>query len=131
MPPTPRRDPETAKAGLRRFLEGLLALGITSVNAAGVQLSSPDQWRLIQETYTLWGEKLPRLTVQARLSPGYDRFDDLKTSVETTIRNLEATPFRTGFGNDRLKVGAIKMSIDGAYSGPTSWLLPPYPPAGL
>ena len=127
MPPTPRRDPETAKAGLRRFLEGLLALGITSVNAAGVQLSSPDQWRLIQETYTLWGEKLPRLTVQARLSPGYDRFDDLKTSVETTIRNLEATPFRTGFGNDRLKVGAIKMSIDGAYSGPTSWLLPPYP----
>jgi predicted amidohydrolase YtcJ len=127
MPPTPRREPEEAKAGLRRFLEGLLAVGITSVNAAGVQLTSPDQWRLIQDTYAEFGETLPRLTVQARLSPGYDRFDDLETSVETTIRELESMPFHTGFGNDRLKVGAIKMSIDGAYSGPTSWLLPPYP----
>ena len=127
MPPTPRRDPEKAKAGLRRFLEGLLAVGITSVNAAGVQLTSPDQWRLIQDTDAEFGETLPRLTVQARLSPGYDRFDDLETSVETTIRELESMPFHTGFGNDRLKVGAIKMSIDGAYSGPTSWLLPPYP----
>lgn len=127
MPPTPRRDPETAKAELRRFLQGLLALGITSVNAAGVMLTSPDQWRWIQDTYDLWGETLPRLTVQARLSPGFDRFDDIETSVETTIKELESMPFHTGFGNDRLKVGAIKMSIDGAYSGPTSWLLPPYP----
>lgn len=127
MPPTPRRDPETAKAELRRFLEGLLAVGITSVNAAGVVLTSPDQWRWVQDTYDRWGETLPRLTVQARLSPGFDRFDDLETSVETTIQELESMPFHTGFGNDRLKVGAIKMSIDGAYSGPTSWLLPPYP----
>ena len=127
MPPAAPRDPKTAKAELRRFLEGLLAVGITSVNAAGVQLTSPDQWRLIQDTYAESGENLPRLTVQARLSPGYDRFDDLETSVETTIRELESMPFHTGFGNDRLKVGAIKMSIDGAYSGPTSWLLPPYP----
>ncbi|MCZ6645676.1 MAG: amidohydrolase family protein, partial [SAR324 cluster bacterium] len=127
MPPVPRPDPETAKAGLRRFLEGLLAVGITSVNAAGVELSRPDQWRLIQETYALWGEKLPRLTVQARLWPGYDRFENLKTGAESTIRELEAMPFRTGFGNDRLKIGAIKMSIDGAFSGPTSWILPPYP----
>ena len=127
MPPAPRPDPETAKAELRRFLEGLLAVGITSVNAAGVEFSRPDQWRLIQETYARWGENLPRLTVQARLWPGYDRFEDLKTGAESTIRDLEAMPFRTGFGNDRLKVGAIKMSIDGAYSGPGSWLLPPYP----
>ena len=127
MPPAAPRDPKTAQAELRRFLEGLLAVGITSVNAAGVQLNSPGQWRLVQDTYAAWGDRLPRLTVQARLSPGYDRFDDLETSVETTIQELEAMPFHTGFGNDRLKVGAIKMSIDGAYSGPTSWLLPPYP----
>ena len=127
MPPPAPRDPKTAQAELRRFLEGLLAVGITSVNAAGVQLNSPDQWRLVQNTYAAWGDSLPRLTVQARLSPGFDRFDDLETSVETTIQELEAMPFHTGFGNDRLKVGAIKMSIDGAYSGPTSWLLPPYP----
>ncbi len=127
MPPTPPRDPETAKAELRRYLEGLLAVGITSVNAAGVVLTSPDQWRWVQDTYDRWGEALPRLTVQARLSPGFDRFGDLETAVETTIRELESMPFHTGFGNDRLKVGAIKMSIDGAYSGPGSWLLPPYP----
>ena len=55
------------------------------MNAAGVELSRPDQWRLIQETYALWGEKLPRLTVQARLWPGYDRFENLKTGAESTI----------------------------------------------
>jgi predicted amidohydrolase YtcJ len=127
MTPLPRPDPQQAKAGMRRFLEALLAVGITSLNVAGIEITNPDQWRTLQDLYAEAGDKLPRLTVQLRISPGYDRFDDLKTAIETTTRELQALPFRTGFGDDRLKVGAIKMSIDGAFSGPTSWILPPFP----
>jgi predicted amidohydrolase YtcJ len=34
--------------------------------------------------------------------------------------------FRTGFGNDRLKVGPIKLFIDGSVPGMTGWMSRPY-----
>ena len=127
LPPAPSLDPETARANIRRFLEGLLAVGITSANVAGITIPVTDQWRWIQDTYDRWGEQLPRVILQPRLRPAYERFDDLKTNVATTIRELEALPFHTGFGNERLKIGAIKMSVDGAFSGPSAWTLEAYP----
>ncbi len=39
---------------------------------------------------------------------------------------MERLGVRTGFGNDRLKVGAIKMSIDGGLSAPVFWSLKEY-----
>ena len=127
LPPAPSLDPETARGNIRRFLEGLLAVGITNANVAGISMPVTDQWRWIQDAYDRWGDQLPRLVVQPRLVPAYDRFDDLQTGVATTIRELEALPFHTGFGNERLKIGAIKMSVDGAFSGPDAWTLEAYP----
>ena len=127
LPPAPSLDPETARANIRRFLEGLLAVGITNANVAEIALPVTDQWRWIQDTYDRWGDQLPRVILQPRLRPAYDRFDDLKTGVATTICELEALPFHTGFGNERLKIGAIKMSVDGAFSGPDAWTLEAYP----
>ena len=125
VPPVSPLDPEVARAGLRRYLEGLLTLGITNANAAGI--SVPAQLPVIQDVYDRWGDQLPRLVVQPRLTPGYDAFDDIETGVATTIRQLEAIPFHTGFGNERLKMGAIKMAVDGAFSGPDAWTLEAYP----
>ena len=125
VPPAPTIDPDTARAGLRRYLEGLLAVGITSANAAGIAV--PVQLPVIQDVYDRWGDQLPRLIVQARLTPRYDRLEDLETGVAATIRQLEAMPFHTGFGNERLKMGAIKMAVDGAFSGPDAWTLEAYP----
>lgn len=108
----------------RRQLVQLRGLGITSVNMAGLR---PAQLRLAQTLYERHGEELPRMTVQIRLSPGYDTYDDPVLGARESIRELESLGFRTGFGNERLKVGAIKMSIDGGLSAPVLWTLASYP----
>jgi predicted amidohydrolase YtcJ len=120
-------DSEIAREGLRRYLEELLTLGITNANAAGIPVPLSLQLPLIQDVYDQWGDQLPRLVIQPRLMPGYDQYEDLETGVARTIELLEAMPFHTGFGNDRLKMGAIKFSMDGAFSGPDAWTLEPYP----
>jgi predicted amidohydrolase YtcJ len=95
-----------------RMLE-FASMGISSVNVASVR---PDQFRLFQATSARYGEELPRATLQLRLSPGYDTWDDLEEGVRVSIEEMESLGFVTGFGDDRLRIGAIKMSIDGGLS---------------
>jgi predicted amidohydrolase YtcJ len=53
--------------------------------------------------------------------PGFDAYDDLELSVKDAIAEIEGLGIVTGFGDDRLKIGAIKMSIDGGLSAPAYW----------
>jgi predicted amidohydrolase YtcJ len=124
-PHVPRQDPTRASAekSLRETLDGLPALGITSINVAGVR---PHELRHIQDLYDAKGQDLVRMTAQIRMSPGYDAFDDLGVAVKDTIREIEGLGFHTGFGNDRLKIGAIKMSIDGGLTGQGQWTIDGY-----
>lgn len=108
---------------LRHRMLEFASMGITSVNVASVR---PRQLRLFQATYDRYGEELPRATLQLRLSPGYDTWDDLVEGVRVSIEELESLGFVTGFGNDRLRLGAVKMSIDGGLSAPVFWSLEPY-----
>ncbi len=124
VPAPPPAPDEEAEGQLRSRLSGLLPLGITSINSAGVR---PDQMRWLQSTYERWGETLPRTTVQLRLSPGYDSFDDLDEGAAVSIDELEALSFVTGFGSDRLTLGSVKMSIDGGFSAAAFWTLEPHP----
>lgn len=103
---------------LRSLLLQFASSGVSSVNVAGVR---PDQLRHFQALYEREGENLPRATLQVRLRPGYDAFDDLDESVEVAIAELEGLGIMTGFGDERLKIGAIKMSIDGGLSAPAYW----------
>jgi predicted amidohydrolase YtcJ len=64
--------------------------------------------------------------MQIRLSPGHDTYDDPAEGIRNSIAEIEALSFRTGFGDDRLKLGAVKMSIDGGLSAPVFWSLEPY-----
>jgi predicted amidohydrolase YtcJ len=124
MPPEgPRENEETILSTYRRQLGQLASLGITSINVAGVR---PDGLRRVQQLYERWGDELPRATLQIRLSPGHDTYDDTEEGVRNSIAELEALGVRTGFGNDRLKIGAIKMSIDGGLSAPVFWSTTPY-----
>jgi len=109
---------EPSIENLRALLLQFASSGVTSVNVAGVR---PDQLRYFQALYARDGEDLPRATVQIRLRPGYDAYDDLDLSVRDAIAELEGLGFVTGFGNDRLQIGAIKMSIDGGLSAPAYW----------
>ncbi|MGI9204954.1 MAG: amidohydrolase [Woeseiaceae bacterium] len=103
---------------LKSLLLQFASAGVSSVNVAGVR---PNELRHFQALYEREGENLPRATLQIRLRPGYDAFDDLDESVEVAIAELEGLGFITGFGDERLKIGAIKMSIDGGLSAPAYW----------
>ncbi|MCH8335221.1 MAG: amidohydrolase [Proteobacteria bacterium] len=114
---------DQAIENLRKLLLQFASSGVTSVNVAGVR---PDDLRLFQALYARHGGELPRATLQIRLRPGYDAYDDLDESVRVAISEMEALGFVTGFGNERLQIGAIKMSIDGGLSAPAYWSLKPY-----
>jgi predicted amidohydrolase YtcJ len=103
---------------LKTLLLQFASSGVTSVNVAGVR---PEQLRYFQALYERDGEFLPRATLQIRLRPGYDAYDDLELSVRDAIIELEGLGFVTGFGDERLQIGAIKMSIDGGLSAPAYW----------
>jgi predicted amidohydrolase YtcJ len=124
MPQEAARETDQARLALyRKQLSQLASMGITSINVASVR---PADFRLIQQLYAQWGEELPRATLQLRLSPGHDTYDDPEEGVRNSIAEMEALAVHTGFGNDRLKIGAIKMSIDGGMSAPVFWSLKPY-----
>ena len=61
-----------------------------------------------------------------RMRPGHDAFDDMDLAVKSTITEINALGVRTGFGNDRMKIGGIKMSVDGGLSAPVYWSAKPY-----
>jgi predicted amidohydrolase YtcJ len=114
---------DQAIENLRQLMLQFASTGVTSVNVAGVR---PDKLRLFQILYARHGEELPRATLQIRLRPGFDAYDDLDESVRVAIAEMEGLGFVTGFGDERLRIGAIKMSIDGGLSAPAYWSLEPY-----
>jgi predicted amidohydrolase YtcJ len=117
-------DPASARVALRHTLDQLPALGVTSISVPGMR---PKELRFIQDLYAHEGDSLVRATVQLRLWPGYDEYDDLGVAVRESIREMEGLSFHSGFGNERLKLGAIKLSIDGGLTGQGFWSTQPYP----
>ena len=114
---------DQAIENLRQLLLQFASSGVTNVNVAGVR---PDRLRVFQALYARHGDELPRATLQIRLYPGYDRYDDLEESVRVAIAEMQGLGFVTGFGDERLQIGAIKMSIDGGLSAPAYWSLESY-----
>jgi hypothetical protein len=91
------------------MLRDQLALGITSVVEAGV---SPEEFTLWQSIYEEQGEELPRATVQLY-------WNGAKTIAERG--------YEPGWGNERFRAGAIKVLVDGGFTGPAAYTIEPYP----
>ena len=91
-----------------QVLRDQLALGITSVVQAGVSPRGFERWERIYEEV---GDELPRANVQIRWS-GADRMRDFG--------------WITGDGDERLRVGAIKVFVDGGFTGPAAYTIEPY-----
>lgn len=67
------------------------------------------------------------MTVQLRVSPGFDSHDDPEIGARESIAEIEAIGDpRKYFSTEKLKLGAVKMSIDGGLSAPIFWSLKPY-----
>ena len=104
----PRAAPEELRETQIQMLRNQLALGITSLIQAGESPRGFERWESI---YDELGDELPRATVQIRWV-GADRLADFGRI--------------TGDGDDRLRVGAIKVLVDGGFTGPAAYTIEPY-----
>jgi len=104
MPPFPLKD---RLRGLRLACDRYLASGITSVHDALVSAQTLETY---QEAFKSGGCKV---RVYMLISIEY-------------LPHLRALNFRTGFGNEWLKIGGIKILADGAIAGRTAYLSEPY-----
>lgn len=106
-------------------LKALLELGITSLMEATGSIddepvgqggiASPGghaTFRRMQAVYAEQGADLPRMAMYISY-PGAER--------------LKAYPHHTGYGDERLRIGAIgESAVDGGFTGPTAWTLVDY-----
>ncbi len=109
----PDATPEELRASFVDNLRGLLALGITSVIQAGVDLEGYAEWETV---YASHAGELPRAAVQLRVPPDPPQAIDM-------LRRFGRT---TGDGDEWLRVGAVKFFVDGGFSGAAAWTVEPY-----
>ena len=104
----PDATPEELRESHVAMLRDQLSLGITSLIQAG---ETPEGFAVWENIYAEHGRELPRAAVQIRW---------------VGARRLAAFGGRTGDGDERLRVGAIKVLVDGGFTGPAAYTREPY-----
>ena len=108
----PDAEPAEIRADLAKRLNALFSLGITSVTDAS---TSVDDYRSIwRPLYANAAQPLPRATVQ--INP-----DLVHRGSQGAIAELAALGAVTGGGNEFLRIGAVKVFVDGGFTGPAAW----------
>lgn len=93
-------------------LNALLEKGITSITNA---VSTPSDYRMWEELYGDAQLPLPRAAMQM---------------IWTDPVPINALREQVGAGNDMLKLGAIKIAVDGGFTGPAAYTTEPYKDQG-
>lgn len=109
--PTPNRSDEVE--GILLAFQKFLSVGITTVHDAS---ATSDMIRLYQDALER-GQPV-RVYMLVR---GGDRW-----GPSQILQDFSKTNIRTGFGNDRLKVGGVKITHGNSLSARTCWLYEPY-----
>lgn len=109
------------RASLIENIRNVLSLGITSFTLAGTSPAGYAEW---EEIYRRHSDTLPRATVQIRWAAPEGRSD--QSIAWAGAEKMKAFGRKTGDGNDRLKIGAVKVSVDGGFTGPAAYTLQPY-----
>lgn len=104
----PRATREETRPSFVQHLQDLLELGITSMTQAGVSTRGYEEWETV---YSEHGEGLPRASVQIRWGGP---------------EQMEGFGKKTGDGDDRLRVGAVKVFVDGGFTGPSAYTIDEY-----
>ncbi len=112
VPPVSVKDQEQA---LRDIQKRYHAAGLTGIMDPGV---TPEMMRIYQ---SLWSRG--ELTVRSVLMP----LADSSRPLEEILVQLSASGMRTGFGDTYLKLGGIKLFLDGGASLGTALMREPYP----
>jgi hypothetical protein len=108
----PEATPEELRDSFTQALRNLLSLGITSIIQAGVPPENYAEW---EQVYSQHGEELPRAAVQIRFRDPAD---------------IASFGKKTADGDERLRVGAVKITVDGGFTGPAAYTLEPYKDQG-
>jgi predicted amidohydrolase YtcJ len=104
----PRASAEQLRPSFVSNLTTLLSLGITSIIEAGVSVRGFPEWETV---YAEHGPDLPRANVQIYWTDPDRLLEFGKT---------------TGDGDERFRVGAIKVLVDGGFTGPAAYTNAPY-----
>lgn len=122
----PKDTQETLRPSLIQGLKSLTSLGLTSIMIAAASIGDevkeelrPEQpatsltFKMLRSVYDEQGANLPRASVAI----GYPG-----------AKALAAYPHKTGYGDDRLRLGPIgeAPAVDGGFSGPTAWTTAEY-----
>ncbi len=104
----PDASPEELRESFVAALEDLLSLGITSIVHAGVSPEGFAEWEAVYEEH---GDRLPRAAVQIRWAGA---------------EAMERFGRGSGAGDHRLRVGPLKVFVDGGFTGPAAYTKEPY-----
>ncbi|REJ76772.1 MAG: amidohydrolase [Acidobacteria bacterium] len=115
----PPASPEELSRSLRHQLTEQFAHGITTLVHANATLDELPLWRAAYEEAAAAGEVLPRAAVQV-IWPGVEGSRGLRAAFEGMV----------GVEADRLRLGAIKIFVDGGFTGPAAFTREPYASAG-
>jgi predicted amidohydrolase YtcJ len=100
---------------LARLMHRYNQVGITSI---AERSSGPDGYRDYQQLKA--EQRLPvRVTLTTRINPN--------GTVEDAERVIRALPYRFGDGDDFVKIGPLKIGVDGGTMYGTSYMRRPYP----
>jgi hypothetical protein len=113
----PRPRPEEMRAWLRLACAEMHRFGITSVVEPGLR---PEEIRAYQASY-----RAGELTVRASLMPSWHGFHDDEEEVELDCRAQQPGIF-SGLGDEWLRIGALKMAIDGGTTPHTAYMYEPF-----
>ncbi len=104
----PAPDQEELRTSLVANLTDLFAKGITSIIQAEDTVAYFPEWEAI---YTEHRGKLPRAAVQLRWEGD---------------EKMAAFGRKSGDGDEHLRVGAVKLFVDGGFTGPAAYTKEPY-----
>jgi predicted amidohydrolase YtcJ len=103
LPPPPSRSRDAQIAARVEDYKKLHAAGLTTVRHPGIQV---DDYRLLQE---MQRRGVLTMRVHALLRPGGDR--------AAVTRVLDESGVRQGEGDARLRIGGVKLAVDGGFEG--------------
>lgn len=110
---------EQVLSELEKVLQAYHRLGITSITERG---SNVEGWKTYKELQAQ-GRLTARVTLTIRV--GSDG------TMEGTERFIRGLPFRFGDGDDWVKIGPLKIGVDGGVLYGTAWMREPYGPQAL
>lgn len=117
--PSPAPAPDKYHDSLLAVLHKYNEIGITSITERNTDVSGKQSYEQLRSEGVL--------PVRVTLTIG------LQTdgSVAGTERAIRALPFKTGDGDDWVRVGPLKVGVDGGALYGTTFMREPYPPAAL